>query len=206
MTAPNDAPRYAYKVLDKGRRAFHGGSGVWPAPPRWKVLRTKGPIVLCEPGTLHLCRKEDLVSWLGPEIWLAEYDGLMVAGENKIGVRRTRLVKRFTNWNERTARLFACWCAEQALALVKKPDPRSVEAIKVARLFADNKKTRANLSATAVESGKITKPANCDDCYRGGKLHAHHHRGYDKPLEVEWLCSLCHNARHREREKAKEER
>jgi len=45
----------------------------------------------------------------------------------------------------------------------------------------------------AVRDGRIHKPGYCTRCGRGDKvIHAHHH-DYAKPLEVEWLCVVCHS-------------
>jgi hypothetical protein len=43
----------------------------------------------------------------------------------------------------------------------------------------------------AIMSGKIVKPAQCEQCGRTGVLHGHHH-DYAKKLEVTWLCVKCH--------------
>lgn len=56
----------------------------------------------------------------------------------------------------------------------------------------------------ALKQGKIIKPDACQSCRAvdprcaDGRtaLHGHHHRGYDNPLEVMWLCALCHRAEH----------
>jgi hypothetical protein len=49
----------------------------------------------------------------------------------------------------------------------------------------------------AVADGRLTKPAICSECGgRERRIEAHHH-DYTKPLEVVWLCSVCHANAHR---------
>lgn len=49
----------------------------------------------------------------------------------------------------------------------------------------------------AVKLGLLTKPENCVKC--GLKIRIEgHHEDYSKPLEVQWLCKVCHVARHKE--------
>ena len=48
---------------------------------------------------------------------------------------------------DKTNRLFAVWCARQALALVSNPDPRSIAACDVAERLANGEATEAELSA-----------------------------------------------------------
>lgn len=55
-------------------------------------------------------------------------------------------------------------------------------------------KARA-LANRAVELGFLTRPELCPQCGRDGKIHAHH-EDYTKPLDVEWLCTVCHGERH----------
>ena len=148
------ATAIAYKVLGEGGEAFHGGTGTWPLPRGkrpGKWFEHEGRLIACESG-LHLCRKQDLVKWLGPVIYEAEYDDTEVmAAPDKIVVRRARLVRRLGGWNERNARLFAADCAARALRMEQKAgrsvDPRSKNAIKVARAFANGKATDAERSA-----------------------------------------------------------
>jgi hypothetical protein len=153
-----------YKVLGKGRVPCHGGAGVWPAPTkrgpgRWKYAR--GPLVLCENG-LHLCRAKDLVSWLGPEIWEAEYEGEIVDGGDKVVVRKARLVRKCDRWDERTARLFACDCAEHVLPVFEKQRPgddRPRKAIETARRYANGKATKKELGAARVAAYDAVRDA-----------------------------------------------
>jgi hypothetical protein len=47
----------------------------------------------------------------------------------------------------KTLRLFAVWCAREALKLIKNPDARSVEACNVAERYANGEATDEELSA-----------------------------------------------------------
>lgn len=53
--------------------------------------------------------------------------------------------------------------------------------------------------SNAVRSGLVVPPSSCEDC--GGDFsdfrREAHHEDYGKPLEVAWLCALCHGKRHR---------
>lgn len=48
----------------------------------------------------------------------------------------------------------------------------------------------------AIRDGKLT-PKPCERCGFALGVQAHH-EDYSKPLEVVWLCTKCHGARHRE--------
>lgn len=52
----------------------------------------------------------------------------------------------------------------------------------------------------ALKTGALKK-GPCADCGSPHRIHAHH-EDYSKPLEVVWLCYLCHAARHRNVEAA----
>lgn len=49
---------------------------------------------------------------------------------------------------------------------------------------------------TAVANGQVIKAQACEQCGKRGRLHGHHHRGYEHPLDVIWLCPSCHHAAH----------
>jgi len=105
-----------FKALNKDGSAFHGGAGTWHLPsdgtPGEWMPPIEGELVVCHNG-YHLCRAEDLPKWLGPAIFEAEYRGECLEAEEKLVVREARLLRQL-NWDDRTARLFACDCAEDA--------------------------------------------------------------------------------------------
>lgn len=47
----------------------------------------------------------------------------------------------------------------------------------------------------AVKKGYVIKPKYCTEC-GGDKNIQGHHEDYSKPLNVIWLCSMCHAKRH----------
>ncbi len=53
------------------------------------------------------------------------------------------------------------------------------------------------LLSNAVRSGKVKKPNKCQKCGAKSMIHGHH-EDYNKPLEVLWLCVVCHKKRHKE--------
>jgi len=48
----------------------------------------------------------------------------------------------------------------------------------------------------AVRVGVMKKSDSCQNCGSKGKIQGHH-SDYDKPMEVQWLCSICHGEKHR---------
>jgi hypothetical protein len=53
------------------------------------------------------------------------------------------------------------------------------------------------LVTTMVRAGRIVKPEFCEECSSIDRVEGHHD-DYAKPLEVRWLCSLCHKKWHKE--------
>ncbi len=60
------------------------------------------------------------------------------------------------------------------------------------RLSHPEKRKAHSIVSHAVITGKLTRPDNCESCFKECKPEAHH-EDYSKPLEVDWLCTECHN-------------
>ena len=138
-----------YKVLNEDGSCRNGGSGSWTLG-EWKEV--EGELVLCENG-LHLCDgEEQLLEWLGPAIYEAEYEGERLDGNDKAVVRRARIIRKLDTWNERTMRLFACDCAERVLHLYEEKysdDKRPRHAIEIARRYVNGEASKDELYAAA---------------------------------------------------------
>lgn len=135
-----------YKVLDRRGRCYFGGKGRWPLPSRGRSGRwlppVRGDLVACANG-YHLVTLQQIHYWYGPEIWVAEGRGDSLACEDKYVWRQARLLAR-TGWNARTAREYACDCAEHVLPRFEDAcpqDDRPRRAIEVARRYARGQAT-----------------------------------------------------------------
>ena len=150
-----------YKVLDKNGRSCNGGYATWYLPHKsedgtWEagewMEEIEGELVPCLKG-YHLCREQDLLHWLGERIYEAEYDGELVAGDDKVAVRKCRLTKRCEGWTEESARLFACWCVRHTPLTDGRvtwdllTDKRSRAAVEVAERYARGGATAKELAA-----------------------------------------------------------
>ena len=146
-----------FKVLKNDGTPCNGGTGKWFLPTRkkdgtWKpgkwMPKIEGELRLCDRG-YHLCREKDLLNWLNEAIYEAEYRGEVIEDDNKIVCRDVRLLRRM-NWDDKVARIFACWCAEQVLPIFEKKYPqdnRPRKAIETARLFAEGKASKEELAS-----------------------------------------------------------
>jgi hypothetical protein len=147
----------AFKFTGPGGTTYSGF--VWPLPTadgpgEWVEVakRAKKALTatdLCSGRVLHATDAAHLLDWLNDEMYELEIDesrGVIVA--DKIGFRRGRLVRRIEAWNEQTARLFACDCAEDALQYADPKDRDTLAAtIAVARRYADGQATQKELAA-----------------------------------------------------------
>jgi hypothetical protein len=140
-----------FKSLAENGEAYYGGRGRWSLPTQnedgtwtpgewWEI---EGELILCQ-NALHATTVEFLPQWLCSHIYDIEFDGEVEVSIDgwKVGGRRARLTKEYTNWNERRIRLLVCRIAEDVLHVFEaenKTDLRPRKAIEVARLYAEGK-------------------------------------------------------------------
>ncbi len=156
-----------YKILQHDGSA-RMGRGTWflpkgKRPGKW-MPPIVGDLVACQNG-YHLCRETDLLNWLGPAIFEVEYRGEMIEADDKIVVREARLLRKYGDWNGKTARLFAADCAERVLPIVEKEHPdddRPRKAIATARAYARGEIDAAARDAAWAAAGAAARAAAGD--------------------------------------------
>ena len=74
----------------------------------------------------------------------------------------------------KTLRLFAVWCAREALKLIKKPDARSIEACNVAERYANGEATDAELfdASAAASAAAWAARAGASDTWHAASAAA----------------------------------
>lgn len=121
--------------------------GKWKNPVRAGVTYVhRGPVKICETGLHASIRAIDALEYApGPIACIVECWDEVQQDADKLVCRRRKVLAMADC--TRTLHLFACDEAERALTLVGNPDPRSVEAIRIKRLWADGKATDDELAA-----------------------------------------------------------
>lgn len=105
---------------------------------------------------------------------------------------RERMLERWASADNREAQ-------RSALKEAWKKDPRLTE------LSGDDKQRKSKqIYGRALRNGVLVRPDTCECCGekpepgKSGytRIQGHHHKGYDYPLEVQWLCVSCHRKVH----------
>jgi hypothetical protein len=105
-----------------------------------------------------------------PGKWAAEsWSGTVmdVLNANQVPASdRLWLVLREEFIDAKTLRLFACWCAREALKLVKEPDARFLAAVKTAERYAHGRATKEELAAAQSEAWSIVDGSETESAAR----------------------------------------
>lgn len=132
----------------------------------------------------RLFRRDDLVHWLSTEIWIAEGRGNPCDVDRAVLFDQARLVRKLPAWDKKTARLFACHCAEHVLPIYEygwPDDVRPRAAIKASRKYAEDQITlealkeyayAANIAAELAGKGGTPTGGVAEAAYAA--LHAAH--------------------------------
>ena len=111
-----------------------------------QILRHRGPLELCKKGLHASVKPLDALNYApGSVVCRVECSGEVIRGDGKLVCSRRKVL-----WAKDASRVlheFAIWCAERALEKVENPDPRSLEALKVKKLWLDGKVTNEELEA-----------------------------------------------------------
>ena len=121
-------------------------------------------------------------NWQGTAVDLLRLDAC--PAKNRIWMV-TRLGLFFT---DKQLRLFACDCAERALKLIKTPDERSVDAVKIAKRYAEGKATKDELKAAADDAAYAAAAA----------------AAYEREVQIQELIKLAETGETRSVTKHKE--
>ncbi len=65
-----------------------------------------------------------------------------------------------------------------------------------AELITRQRMAVGNAVAKAIKEGRLIRPTTCSRCHKENCPIAGHHKDYNKPLDVEWLCLPCHSHVH----------
>lgn len=83
----------------------------------------------------------------------------------------------------------------RAIATARAKDPEGF-------LLKQRARVRVN---KAVRGGVLKAPPSCPSCGNADRKLQAHHADYSKPLDIEWLCFLCHRRLHHGPEREKRE-
>lgn len=143
-----------YKVLN-GLSACNGGKytftlGVWADWIEQPIKIGRG---------YHFARGDvQLLYPMGTDIYEIEVDGVVTpVGEDMFIAQSIRLISHVYSWSDRTARLFACDCADRVTGLSR--DERAHDAVRMARAYANGEATWRDLAAARADVSACARSA-----------------------------------------------
>ena len=137
-------------MTDKLYRHFLSDDGCLANSDGRKVVvgetyRIEDEPILCDYG-FHAskCIIDALQYSPGAMVCQVQLGGTIIDGDDKVVAQERTVLWMYDA--TRVLHEFALWCAEEALKLVDKPDPRSLEALRIKRLWLDGGATDEELS------------------------------------------------------------
>jgi len=131
-----------------------------------ETLRIEGEPVLCDHGFHASERIIDALQYApGALVCRVKLGGKITEGDDKVAAQERTVVWMYDA--TRVLHEFTLWCAEEALKLIDKPDPRSVEALRVKRLLLDGNATDDEL-APAIDAARDAARAARDAALAAG--------------------------------------
>ena len=131
-------------------------------PGKW--LRKIDNPVLCEKG-YHCFMPVHILEWLDAQLFEVEIKGRHVHGDDKTVTQQMRFIRKVDTWNDKTARLFACYCARDTLPIFEKKYPndnRPRVAIETAERYANGEATIEELNAARAAAWDAARAAASD--------------------------------------------
>ena len=131
-------------------------------PGKW--LRKIDNPVLCEKG-YHCFMPEHILEWIEAQLFEVEINGRHVHGDDKTVTQQMRFIRKVDTWNDKTARLFACYCARDTLPILEKKYPndnRPRVAIETAERYANGEATIEELNAARAAASDAASDAVWD--------------------------------------------
>ena len=133
----------AYHFLKDNMRGGYGREKAWKIGEEREV---KGELKMCEWGYHASPSFYDALPYAkGSIACIVELSGEIIKATDKYIGRKRKLIKAVNA--EKVLRTWGCDCAERALRKAKVKDERSWNAIKVARLYNEDKATKKELAA-----------------------------------------------------------
>jgi hypothetical protein len=148
-----------YKTLDENNKGPYSNfnftkylpvkneDGTW-TPGKW--LPKRKVLDMCAKG-YHYTDTVHLIDWLDAQIFEVELAGEVLDSDNKSCCQSIRFVRKIETWDDKSARLFACWCVRQIWHLLE--DERSKNAVIVAEKYANGEATQEELDAAWAAAG-----------------------------------------------------
>lgn len=157
-----------YKTLDADNKGQYSGynftkylpvkneDGTW-TPGKWMPKRRE--LKICAKG-YHYTDAAHLIDWLDAQIFEVEVMGDKLDSDNKSCCQSIRFVCKIETWDDKSARLFACWCVWQIWDLLE--DERSKNVVIVSEKYANGEATQEELAAARDAAMDVARDAARD--------------------------------------------